>query len=412
MDGWVIVFVSNECVVAEGPLRAAKAANLKTLVAAIREPCVSTGLMDRFVKLPDRGHQRVAEVVLSSARNLQAKAILAYDDWDVVPAAVVANQLGLPFISFDAARAATNKFIMRQKLNEHGVAVPSFKLYEIGDDPRDIGTQFNFPVVVKPAYGQGSQGVIRANDLSELGEAFDYTSRIIISHDLRPSVLIDRSGIVVEEYIDGDEFTVEILTRNGEPHVLAIFDKPDPLTGPYFEEGIYVTPTRVNKKLKQSLIDTAISGCRALGLHIGPCHCELRVSGETPYVLEIGARPIGGFCSQVFAKALGFDMHELVVKNAIGIPFSVPNEEFSGAAGVIMLPVPGRGVLRSVSGVQRALKLDGVKSVDIHIEPGQTILPYPEQSCYIGTVVAAGNSQDEVISTLRTAAKEIRFDLK
>lgn len=411
MDRWVIVFVSSECRAAMGPLAAAKARHFKTLVAATSRPCVDDDLVDRFLRIPDRSSKEVAAYVERQCEGLLVSGVLASDDWDVVAAAMIADKLGLRFVGVETALAATNKFLMRQRLRNGGAVVPDFQCFAIGDNAGEIAKSLRFPVVIKPTYGQGSLGVIRADTVDEFEKAFQYTSRIIVDLDMRPSAVRDRSGILVEQYIPGEEYTVELLMHEGKPYSLAVFEKPDPLEGPYFEEGIYVTPIRRDEKIRSLLVEAAIRGSRALGIETGPCHCELRLSGELPYILEIAARPIGGFCSQVFADLMGFDLHDLVLQNAVGLPVMPPPIADGVALGVMMLPVPGRGNLARVSGVDRALDIDGIMSVKIHVEAGSRILPYPEQSCYIGTVLATGSSADEVVARLKSAAKAVSFEL-
>jgi biotin carboxylase len=411
MDRWVIVFVSSECRAAEGPLVAAKASRFRTLLAATSRPCVDDDLVDRFVQIPDRSSKQVAEYVIAQCEGLHVAGIVASDDWDVVAAAMIAERLHLRFVSVETALAATNKFVMRERLRNNGATVPDFQCFAIGDDPREIAKSLQFPVVIKPTYGQGSQGVIRANTVDEFELAYQYTSRIIIDFDMRPSAARDRSGILIEQYIPGEEYVVELLMHGGKAYPLAVFEKPDPLEGPYFEEGIYVTPIRKDEDVRSLLVEAAIQGGRALGIETGPCHCELRLSGHVPYILEIAARPIGGFCSQVFADLMGFDLHDIIVRNAVGLPVPPPRVLDDAASGVMMLPVPGRGVLKKVSGVEQARDIDGVRSVTIHVGPGARIFPYPEQSCYIGTVLATGTSADEVIARLKSAANTVSFEL-
>ena len=217
-------------------------------------------------------------------------AILSVDDSATELAAVASEALGLPANDPRSAHAARDKFVMRSMLQDAGVRCPAFQLVEPDANLDEFVTTIEFPVVVKPRTLSGSRGVIRANDPAELQKAISQT-RAIVAADTG-----DQAGatVLVERYLPGGEVAVEGVLSNGEVQILAIFDKPDPLEGPYFEETIYVTPSRLSEQVLKRIADETSKAARALGLRHGPIHAELRIDDERAWLLEIAGRSIGG----------------------------------------------------------------------------------------------------------------------
>jgi biotin carboxylase len=259
-----------------------------------------------------------------------------------------------------------------------------------------------------------SRGVIRANDPDEFAAAFERIRRILEQPEIRQSREEWNPGIndaiQIERYIEGREFALEGLMTQGELNVLAIFDKPDPLEGPFFEETIYVTPSRESGDIQAAIVETARRAVRALGLHHGPVHAEMRVDADRVYMLEVAARPIGGLCARALRFTGGLTLEEVVILHAIGnMPHGLTTS--SPALGVMMIPVPRAGVLESVAGMEEALRTDGVDDVAITAKIGQKLVPLPEGASYTGFIFASGNDARAVENSLRTAHSRLHFDI-
>ncbi len=266
-------------------------------------------------------------------------AVIGPDDATAVLAAMMSRELGCHANPVAAVLAARNKIIQRELLRDSGIPVPDFRVLELSEDPADVASSVSFPCVVKPTSLSASRGVIRANDPEEF----------VAAHARLRSILESAAGgdrYIVEQYIPGVEFAVEGLIVDGGLHVLAIFDKPDPLEGPFFEETIYVTPSRAKPGVQNSLIDTAGRAAGALGLTTGPLHAELRCNKDGPWVIELAARLIGGKCGRVlrFGETGERSLEDVVVAHAAGTLNDIPCRE-SCAAGVMMIPIPSAGVL-------------------------------------------------------------------
>lgn len=338
---------------------------------------------------------------LDTLRGMRFDAVAAVGDQPAVLAAEAAWMAGIPFHPPAAARACRDKFLARQFYQAAGLRVPQFFRARLTDDPRALAECAQYPCVLKPLDLAGSRGVIRANNPTEFVAAFERVKNIGEHH------------LQVESYIPGREFAIEGLVTGGRLQPLAIFDKPDAMEGPFFEETIYVTPSREPAEVQQALIETTARAVNALELRDGPVHAELRYNSEGAWMLEAAARPIGGLC----ARALRFrsDTHimsleELILRHALGEDVSRARLE-GPASGVMMIPIPKDGIYESVEGTDRAAAVPWIEDVVITAKEGQRILPLPEGSSYLGFIFARGDSAETVDAALRRAHVELRFHI-
>jgi biotin carboxylase len=280
---------------------------------------------------------------------------------------------------------------MRTALAEAEVPQPKFVV--------DATPDFAYPWVMKPLDRSGSQGVIRVDDADAARAA---AARI---------GAIAPGPVVVEEYVPGAEVAVEGLLRAGELELLAVFDKPDPLVGPYFEETIYVTPSRLDPKMLARVQDVAARACAAIGLVEGPVHAELRVDGDRVWVIEVAARSIGGLCARALRFGAGIALEEVILRHALGMPLDGLARE-RAASGVMMLPIPHAGVLRAVDGQDAARAIPGITGLEITVPRGRRVVPVPEGDRYLGFLFARGEAPADVEAALRAAhdALEIVID--
>ncbi|MGE5327027.1 MAG: ATP-grasp domain-containing protein, partial [Deltaproteobacteria bacterium] len=272
-----------------------------------------------------------------------------------------------------------------------------------------------FPCVLKPVALSASRGVIRADDEEHFVAAFARIRALLQSPDVRALRQATSEFVQVESYVDGTEVAVEAVVDHGELRVLAIFDKPELLAGPFFEETIYVTPSSMARPTQARVIQTLEAAVQALDLYHGPLHAELRFNGEGVWVMEVAARPIGGLCSRalrfVSPKSKEFvSLEELIIRLALGEDVSAFTRE-RAASGVMMIPVPGQGLLTRVEGVEEARKIKGVEDIVITAKPNQKLVPLPEGGSYPGFIFARGDSAESVERALRAAHSELRFIL-
>lgn len=352
---------------------------------------------------------------LEQLADLELHAVAAADEQSAWLAAAVARRHGLPFHSVDGVAAARDKRLMRARLADAGVPVPAFRRLAPGcrlEAP-------SYPCVVKPPMLSGSQGVIRAEDPAELAAAVDRVRRILRRH---PSPLSAQRGfddLLLEAFVPGPEVAVEGVMRGGELELVALFDKPDPLDGPFFEETLYVTPSRHSESLREHAVRTTERAARVLGLRDGPIHGELRLGVDGPVVLEVAARSIGGLCGQALHHVLGGErgprsLEALLLSRALGVDVERPPAR--SASGVMMLPVPRDGVLKRVTGLDEARAVPHVDSVTISVEPGQSVRGLPEGNSYLGFAFAhapltIADPAATVEQALRRAHAELGFEL-
>jgi biotin carboxylase len=346
------------------------------------------------------------------ARELRGKApdaILALGDRPTLTAAYAAKVFGVGGNSTEAVELCRNKLRQREVLQGAGVPVPEFFSFDLTEDLRDVLPRVDFPCVVKPLSLAASQGVIRANNAEEFTAAVRRIRALLESPEIQVLREPNLDRVLVEGYIPGKEVAVEGLLDAGRLRVLAIFDKPDPLEGPYFEETIYVTPSRLPVRVQDAIVKCAQRAVHALGLATGPVHAEFRVNDTGPWVLEIAPRPIGGLCS----RALRFgpariSLEELLVRNALGLgDDNLPRED--GASGVMMIPVPRSGIFEGVEGLDEAEKTPGVDEIRITARLRDYVAAWPEGSSYLGFIFARAAKPEEAESALRAAHAKLRF---
>jgi biotin carboxylase len=216
----------------------------------------------------------------------------------------------------------------------------------------------------------------------------------------------------VESFIPGVEFALEGLLEDGRLRVLALFDKPDPLDGPFFEETIYVTPSRHPREVQEAIASMAERACAGLGLRHGPLHAELRWNTAGAWFLEAAPRSIGGLCARAlrFGEG-GVSLEELLLRHALGLDTRGLGRE-PRASGVMMVPITRAGVLRAVRGQDAAAAVPGIDDVRITIPPGQAVAPPPEGSRYLGFLFARAATADEVERALRASHARLQFEIE
>jgi len=338
---------------------------------------------------------------LEALRGRQFDAVAAVGDAPAVLAAEVASALGIPFHPPAAVRACHDKYVARQLFAAAGLPVPQFFRVPLAEGPDAAAPRAPYPCVLKPLALSASRGVIRANDPDEFRTAFARIKRLLAreahSHYLQ-----------VESYIPGREFAVEGIVTSGSVRILAIFDKPDPLEGPFFEETIYVTPSRESVAAQQSMRDAVERAVRALGLYHGPFHAELRFNESGVWMLEVAARPIGGLCSKALRFGAGMPLEEVLLRHAIGEDIAALKLA-DAASGVMMIPIPRGGVYEDVAGVEDARNVEGADDVIVTAKVGQMLVPLPEGASYLGFIFARGADPAEAEQALRRAHTKLSF---
>lgn len=361
------------------------------------------------VRFYDEGGSVDEVLAAVAARSLDG--VLALGDRPAVVAARVAAALGLPFHPPAAVRAATNKLLTRGTLDAAGLACPWYRVWPRDADPRSVASQVSFPCIVKPLALSASRGVIRANTREEFLAAWARVGRLLGQRDVRSQRDPANELVLVEGFIPGREYALEGIFEFGALRVVALFDKPDPLEGPFFEETIYTTPSRGSAAEQTAVVDAVAAAASALGLWHGPIHAECRVSDAGVFVLEVAPRPIGGLCGRALwfsgPDLLRLPLEELLLRHAAGEPVRrYPRE--AAATGVMMIPIPRAGVFKGIDGLDEALAVDGVTEIRITARRDQQIAPLPEGASYLGFIFARAPSPGDVEAALRAAHARLR----
>jgi biotin carboxylase len=341
--------------------------------------------------------------------------VLALGDRPTSTAAHTARALGFPYNSPESVENCRSKLRQHEVLRDAGLPVPGFFSFRLDKRVEKILPRVQFPCVVKPLRLAASQGVIRANQPEEFQAAVARIKQLLESPEVRVTNEPELDRLLVERYIPGAEVAVEGLLTRGKLRILGVFDKPDPLEGPYFEETLYVTPSRLPDEIYDRLLDCAERTVHALGLTHGPVHAEFRINTDKPeegvWVLEVAPRPIGGLCS----RALRFGperifLEELLVRHALGMP-GTDLEREDEASGVMMIPVPKTGVLEKVEGEEQARATPGIEDAQITARLHDFLAAWPEGATYLGFIFAHGKTPAEVEVALRNAHSQLKFEI-
>ena len=400
----LLLLVSTHTYRSEAFLTAAEKLGVEVVLGVDVPPAhvgTATGRLGLDFRDPARCVRRVRDYIHEHPLH----AILATDDVTVILAAHLNAALGLRHNSVESAEAAHDKRQMRQAFANAGLPSPWFKTFSIDESPTRVAAQATYPCVLKPTCLSGSRGVMRANDPAEF-----------VARWARLTMLLTKLGLtelLVEGYLPGAEFALEGLLDRGRLQVLALFDKPDPLEDPFFEETLYVTPSRFPTEIQTQIAACAETAARAVGLREGPVHAEMRVNAEGVWMLEIAGRSIGGLCSQTlrFAQSAEVSLEELIIRQALGLELEPVWCREARAGGVMMIPIPGAGTLMGFSGLEEARAMPGIESIEITAPLNYPLAPLPEGESYLGFIFARGDTPDEVERALRAAHARLKFEI-
>lgn len=398
-------------------LEAALKLNVEVVVAS-EEAATTADVSPRQTLVLDFSAPSAAtQTIVEFAETYPIAAIVGVDDDTTLLATTASEALELPHNPVDSAKATRNKYLLRHTLATNGVSVPAYQRFSIEDNPAEIvgiglpnpyspDTHVRFPCIIKPLSLSASRGVIRADTPAEFIEAFQRTAKLL--RTLQKSEAPPAQYLLVEDYIPGIEVALEGILLDGELKTLALFDKPDPLEGPFFEETLYVTPSRLSMEVQEALHRATAEAAHALGLRHGPIHAELRYNDKGAHLIEIAARTIGGLCARTLRFGTGMSLEELVIRHAIGQQVEELQRE-QQAAGVMMIPVPKAGILGEVRGKTAAHCVEGIVEVNITIPIGGEVVPLPEGARYLGFIFARAETPEAVEAALREAHRRLAF---
>jgi len=359
--------------------------------------------------------EAAAYCVMEASRVQGVHGIIALGDKPAVAAAYAARGMGIAFHHPAAVEACRNKMRTREVFRDAGLRVPWFRTFPIEPIPEPAIAGIAYPCVLKPLSLSASQGVMRANHREQFLHAAARLRRLLKSPEIRANAVGEVDRMLVEGYIPGREVAVEGLFTEGTLRILAIFDKPDPLEGPYFEETIYVTPSRLPERVQKEVEKCTEAAAHALGLSQGPIHAEFRINEEGVWPIEVAPRSIGGLCARVLrfrmeATSELMGLEEFLLRHALEMPGSDAKRE-ELASGVMMLPVPKSGILQGIEGEEEARATPGVTEVIITARLHDYIAAWPEGSSYLGFLFARGGKPEIVEAALRLAHSQLKISI-
>ena len=393
-------------------LAAAHRLEVEVAVGSDRRQVLEKYSEGRTATFDFRDLQRGVRQITDYAENYSLGAILGTDEETTVLAAMASRALELRHNTPDSVAASVDKHRFRSTLAAAGIPGPEFALTALEEDATEVARRVRYPCVLKPLALSASRGVIRADDVGEFVAARERIARLLATLG-SDAPARTRGHILVEDYVLGREVALEGLLEGAQLGVLALFDKPDALAGPYFEETIYLTPSRLPRRLQEETVSAVAAAVRALGLTDGPIHAEVRIGDgdEPPVVIELAARSIGGLCSRTLRFGAGIRLEELILRHALGMPRAALRRE-SLAAGVMMIPIPRAGTLHAVSGLDHARAVPAIEDVSITIPVGDVVVPLPEGDRYLGFLFARGEEPAAVEAALREAHRGLEFDIE
>ncbi len=389
-------------------LDAAQKLNLEAVVGSDQRQTLEAFTPGKSLALNFYNLEQAKQKIVAFCKTYPIDAIIPVDDDTAVLAATASQALSLPGNPPESVQIAREKHRLREQLARAGLPTPKFQLFSTADNPKDLSGLVDFPCVLKPVFLSASRGVIRANDSKEFVAAFKRITRLLNEPEIVKRGRTLAKKILVESYIPGDEFVLEGMLTHEKLKVLAIFDKPDPLEGPFFEETIYVTPSRFPQQVQATIIDCVDQAAKAIGLRHGPIHAEIRVNKRGSWLIELAARSIGGLCSRSLRFDGGISLEELTLRHALGMNIdSIQREKL--ASGVMIIPIPKAGILKKVRGIAEALAVPNIEDVRITIALEQKLVPWPEGNRYLGFIFARGETFEEVERAIRKSYHRLNF---
>ena len=408
-EGRLLLLIPKTSYRAQDFLAAAAELNADVAVGSNHRSTLEKLTDGKTVKFNFKTVSRGVDEIIAYNEKYPLKAVLSVDEETTILAAEACKALGLSHNPPDAIRATVDKYKFRQAIIKAGLPSPDVTRLTIYDDPVIPARKAHYPVVLKPAALSASRGVIRADYEAEFITAFERIVKILHQADLAFTGE-GKDQILVETFVPGMEVALEGLLQNGSLIPLAIFDKPDPLNGPFFEESLYITPSRLPKQTQDLIITTTAQALSALGLKDGPVHAELRINSLGAYVIEVGARTIGGLCARSLQFGTGMSLEEIVLRHTLGL--ELPSTQREGhASGVMMIPIPEAGELKAVTGEKDALIVPGIEDVTISIPIGQRLIQLPEGNKYLGFIFAKAETPESVEAALREAHRRLAFEI-
>ncbi len=343
------------------------------------------------------------DLILQSIVGKPILTVIATDDAVVTLSSRIAHQLGLPHNDPEASRLTVRKDLARLCLQQHDCNVPEFSVCAF-TDARQRAPAIHYPVVVKPLMLSGSRGVIRADNPEHFVAAAGRLEKIMAKE---PATEYERQHFLIEQFLVGDEIAFDGFVQDGQLLPLALFDKPEPMNGPFFEESYYITPSRHSAATQQAVLQEIARCCAAYGLRHGPIHAEARITAQGVVLLEMASRTIGGQCARLIEYALGRNLEQVIIQ--MMCEQSPQLEPGSDHAGVLMIPIEQSGVLKRVEGLLKAQQVDHITDIEIHIQPGYELIPLPEGSSYLGFIFASARTFDQTLHALQQAHNHLQF---
>jgi len=405
-----ILFINSGSPIKAFTLEKAKGMGLETILVKNRLEWEGSSV-DHFIQADTYNHKEVLAKVTDFHRGHHIDGVVTFWERDVLLASKVSQRLGLPGLDIQSAQRARDKYLMRRTLTRNGLPGPRFKRVENLKDFRDGLEEIGFPAVLKPLSGAGGKNVIKIDPAEEreLGDTFKTLYRLSHpSHD--PLFRYNPGKFLLEEYMEGDEVSVEGCICGDMIHLVAITDK-SPLKGPYFIESGDVMPSLHSRELQERIKVITEEGVRALGYRDCGIHGELRLTEGEPRIIEIAARLGGDYLCDFVEMIYDVDMVQAVIQIALG---EKPDIRVNASSGVVkgkyLLPKRA-GVITRLDGIKEVEKISGVKAVKILLKEGDRVRIPPEGFDYIGWVVAWSKSPMEVDTIMNDAFEKIRIGI-
>ena len=379
-------------------IKAAKELNIDVLIASQGEHSIVSDYV-KGLHIDFQYEELAINKILAESKNHKFSGIIGTDDVTTELAAKVASQLSLPHNDPLAVKTAQRKDLARLSLQSSTVKVPKFDLLNTTKTLSEQNIKVRFPAVIKPVALSASRGVIRVNNELELSQAVERIKAMLVEErQIEQNI---RNILLLEEFIPGKEIAIEGMLHNGQLNILTIFDKPDPLDGPFFEETYYITPTTLSEKIQQDIHHTISEACLTYGLSEGPIHAECRINEEGIWILEVAARTIGGMCGRLLSLGTGHSLEELVLLHAMGKRVEI--KVVDSAVGVLMIPIPKSGILKRVEGLLQAQRIPYISELSIDVREGYELVQLPEGNSYLGFIFSEAPTVELVEQALRDA---------
>lgn len=348
------------------------------------------GIYHDLIVADIRDEESLYQAIIHSPYGDRLDALIPATDYASHLTAKVAERLGLRGVPYEAALRSRNKDLAREAYALHNVPSARFKRVRTHKEAEAAAEEIGYPVVLKPTNAASSQNVYFISNATELQRAMD----IIVEFKVTYLNFQVREEYLIEEFLEGPEFSVELFVSDGEPIFSTVTEKiTSPL--PYFVEIVHTLPTPSYVDREQEIVQTAVQALRAIGISNGPSHVEVKLTDKGPRIIEVNGRPGGdNISSDLLVQAFGVNIFEATVNYYLDNPIDL-RKKHQRAASIAYVTADREGIYERIEGLEALNQHPKVVRTHFSVSPGDTITIAKSSDDRLGYLITTGDTAQE-----------------